>query len=929
MQNDAPAGSPLRDIPPEARAETLVETGRLRLVAEQALASAALQGLRAGGQGGEAHELRRQVEAMRASFFWRLTLPLRLAADLARGLPPSASAEALLLRRAAGLARRQGVRALWAKIRQVLRRRAMLRRAVASRAQAASAPPSSGTPSSAGMPLPCTVLAPSVLIIAELTLQQCAKYRVWQKQELFARLGIPCHVVDWRRTDECLSAAACATQVILYRVPGYPAVLRVIEKLHALRLPVAWEVDDLIFDRGLFLHNRNVDSLEPGMREGILSGVALYRGAMLACGTGIASTPHLAQVMRDAGLAEAFVVENALDEETLSLAAGLRLERAAAPARDTVLVTYGSGTKTHDADFRQAAPALLRALQARPNLRLRIVGELTVPADFTTVAAQTEQLPPVPFARYMALLAESDIGIAPLEPTLFNDAKSNIKFLEAAVLGLPSVCSPRAHFTEAVRHGENGLLADTEDAWFGALCRLADDAGLRSRLGQAALQTALDRYAPDAVAHAQLAPLLASAPDRRVRKPLRVLFANIYYAPRSYGGATFVVEEMARRLHARGDTDVLIFTGSPQDGTDRVTTRTDQDGIAVFAVPTSESDTVAAFDDPACGAAFGRVLDAAQPDVVHLHAIQGLSASLAAACTQRRIPYVITLHDAWWLCARQFMVREDGNYCFQTTIDLHICQNCVPGAYHLEHRARLMHAAMRGAALLLSPSEAHRALHVANAIPPENIVVAPNGVRLPAAGSPAARLPRIPAAELRFTYVGGNVEVKGFGIVKRAFEALDRGDWQLVLVDNTLNLGFSSVDASEWRVRGGLRVVPAYAQDEMDAFFAGIDVLVFPSQWKESFGLTVREALARDVWVIATGGGGPAEAIADGVNGTLIPLDGDPAKLTGAVQALLDRPGLLAGYRNPLAGEIMGYQAQADALHATLVEVARKQAVLF
>ncbi len=916
MQNDAPAGTALQDELANARSEI----DRLKLVAEQALASAALQGLRAGAQCGEVLAWRAQVQAMRASFFWRLTTPLRLAADLARGLPPGSGPEAQVLRHAAALVRREGLRALWTRSRQSLRHRAMLRRAVAGRVAAAAA----AGKIAAVMPLPGTVLAPSVLIVAELSLQQCAKYRVWQKQELFTRLGLPCRVVDWRHTNECLSAASLATQVILYRVPGYPLVMQLIERLHALRLPVAWEVDDLIFDRGLFLLNRNVDSLEPEMREGILSGVELYRSAMLACGAGIASTPHLAQVMREAGLAQTWVIENALDDETLSLAAGLRRRRAAAAPRDIVLVTYGSGTKTHDADFRQAAPALLRALQARPNLRLRIVGELTLPEDFSAVAAQVERLPPVPFARYMALLAEGDIGLAPLEPTLFNDSKSNIKFLESAVLGLPSICSPRAHFTDAVQDGQNSLLADTEAAWFDALCRLADDAALRTRLGEAALQTALSRYAPDAVAHAQLAPLLARAPDQRVRKPLRVMLANIYYTPRSYGGATLVVEEMARRLHARGDTDVRIFTGLPQDEPNRATTRTDQDGITVFAVPTSEGDVVASLDDPSAGVAFGHVLDAVQPDVVHLHAIQGLSASLAAACTLRGIPYVITLHDAWFLCARQFMVRGDGTYCFQTTIDLHICQNCVPGTFHLAERARLMHAALHGAALLLSPSEAHRALHLANGIAPDRILVAPNGVRLP-----AAPLQRTPAARMRFAYVGGNVEVKGFSIVKRAFEALDRDDWELVLVDNTLNLGYSSVDASEWRVQGGLRVVPAYTQDAMDDFFAGIDVLVFPSQWKESFGLTVREALARDVWVISTAGGGPAEAIVDGVNGTLIPLDGRHEKLSAAVEALLDRPGRLAGYRNPRASEIMDYAAQAEALHGILTGVVSRKAVLF
>jgi glycosyltransferase involved in cell wall biosynthesis len=316
------------------------------------------------------------------------------------------------------------------------------------------------------------------------------------------------------------------------------------------------------------------------------------------------------------------------------------------------------------------------------------------------------------------------------------------------------------------------------------------------------------------------------------------------------------------------------------------------------------------------GALFEQVLAAARPDVVHLHAVQWLSASLATACRERGIPYVITLHDCWWVCPRQFMVRDDGKYCFQEKIDLRVCQNCMSGARHLEHRWVLLQSALEGAALLLSPSEAHRRLYIANGVPPGRIEVAPNGVRLP-----AVRTARGKRARLRFAYVGGNVEVKGFSIVRRAFEALTRDDWDLVLVDNTLNLGFSSVDAAGWRVRGRIEVVPAYTQDGMDGFFAGVDVLLFPSQWKESFGLTVREALARDVWVIATEGGGPGEAIEDGVNGTLIPLDGRHEGLASAVDALLAAPGKLDFYRNPLADRIMTYDDQAAALLARLKRV--------
>jgi glycosyltransferase involved in cell wall biosynthesis len=263
------------------------------------------------------------------------------------------------------------------------------------------------------------------------------------------------------------------------------------------------------------------------------------------------------------------------------------------------------------------------------------------------------------------------------------------------------------------------------------------------------------------------------------------------------------------------------------------------------------------------------------------------------------------------------MVQGDGTYCFQTRIDIRVCEACVPGAAHLRARYDLLMEVLRGAAMLLSPSEAHRQLYLAQGLAPERIFVTPNGVRHPAA-PPAAR-PLTPG-RLTFAYVGGNVDVKGFRIVRQVFESLSRPDWRLVMVDNTINLGFSSIDASHWRVRGEIEIVPAYTQATMDAFFAGIDVLVFPSQWKESFGLTVREALLRGVWVIATEGGGPAEAVADGVNGTLIPLDGKPDGLLAAVEALLEDPGRLAHAPSP-AG-IIDFAAQAEQLHKILIRAA-------
>ena len=850
---------------------------------------------------------------MQSSIFRRLTTPLRITTDLLRGRVTANSAMLRLVRRALAYASEHGLRATAHKAAAYLRYRRALARRAANRRSAASLEAIYGRP--VGRPAAET-LATRVVILAELSLPQCAKYRVWQKKEHLERLGITCRVVDWRQADACRSAVQLATVAILYRVPGYPEVLSLIEEIRRLGVRTLWEVDDLIFDDAIYRQNRNLDTLDKAIRNGILDGIPLYRRALLACDGAIASTATLADAMRAAGVSDVMVIENGLDGETLDMIAAIRNRP---PRRDGhILVTYGSGSKAHNADFACAAPALAELLRSRPQVRLRLLGEVEVPPALKAFASQLERRDSVQYPTYLELLGESDIAIAPLEDTVFNDAKSNIKYLEASVLAVPSVCSPRAAFRSTIDDGNDGFLADSAAEWLDRLYRLVDDSALRKHMGQAAHRSVLAQYSPEAIARRQVVQVARSADERR-KPALRVLAANIYFWPQSYGGATVVAEEMARHLHARPDTEVYVFTSSERDGDPRDTlVRYEHGDTAVIAAKLPELDSILEFDNPSIGEVFDEVLEAVQPDVVHLHSIQGLGAALASACAARQIPYVVTLHDAWWLCPRQFMVREDGHYCFQTTIDLKVCRSCVPGNKHLRQRMDILLGALHGADCLLSPSESHRKLYLANGLPPDRVLINQNGIR-----PPQRPRSRRPADIIRFGYVGGEAPIKGFPLIKRAFEGIPQSNYRLSVVDQTLNLGYASMSVANWQVAGQVEVVPAYTQETVDDFFDTIDVLLFPSQWKESFGLTVREALARDVWVIATEGGGPGEAIVDGVNGNLLPLDGRHEALQAAITAILETPDRFAAYCSPLKHQILSFEQQAEELRDILWDVAR------
>ena len=82
-------------------------------------------------------------------------------------------------------------------------------------------------------------------------------------------------------------------------------------------------------------------------------------------------------------------------------------------------------------------------------------------------------------------------------------------------------------------------------------------------------------------------------------------------------------------------------------------------------------------------------------------------------------------------------------------------------------------------------------------------------------------------------------------------------------------------------------ILPAHTQDNIDDFFNSIDILLFPTQWKESFGLTVREAIIRNVWVITTNAGGPVEDVIEGVNGNIIPFDSNYKQLAETIEKVI------------------------------------------
>jgi glycosyltransferase involved in cell wall biosynthesis len=62
-------------------------------------------------------------------------------------------------------------------------------------------------------------------------------------------------------------------------------------------------------------------------------------------------------------------------------------------------------------------------------------------------------------------IAKHDMLLVPLEDSIFNRAKSNVKFIEAAAMGVPVLASAVGEFSQSITHGSNGFLAHDLNDW--------------------------------------------------------------------------------------------------------------------------------------------------------------------------------------------------------------------------------------------------------------------------------------------------------------------------------------------------------------------------------------------------------------------------------------------------------------------------------
>ncbi len=295
--------------------------------------------------------------------------------------------------------------------------------------------------------------------------------------------------------------------VVFWRVRHRPIVERAIAEWRAAGARILFDVDDLMVDPAIARADV-IDAIRSmGLKTADVAGLyEAIRRTMLLSDACLAPTVPLAAALAAAGR-PSMVVENGFDEQAYRASREAVLRRRQEPHDGLVRIGYAAGSRTHQRDFAVAAPAIAAVLREHPQARLVLFREagrggdlvdITEFPELAGLAGRVEWRRAVPLARLPDELARFDVNIAPLEVgNPFCEAKSELKYFEAAVVGVPTVASPTEPFRTAIRHGETGFLAADGAAWREAVGRLVADPVLRDRIGRSALHDVLYRYGPE------------------------------------------------------------------------------------------------------------------------------------------------------------------------------------------------------------------------------------------------------------------------------------------------------------------------------------------------------------------------------------------------------------------------------------------------
>ena len=318
------------------------------------------------------------------------------------------------------------------------------------------------------------------------------RYRVYNLSEYIETLGFRTLVLSYESFPMIIQKKIKANAIVIFRAPFKEKIG--LEKLFSYcksnNINIIYDIDDAVFLPEIVPEIHSVKAMSQDSKNRYLEDVWGYRKLLLMADRVIVPTRYLQKIVEKMGKS-CEVIPNTLNDYQISFS-----KNAVPRVRvGEVVIGYFSGSNTHDRDFEECSDALFHVMTLNDNVRLKIVGYLTMPNHWDIFNERIIKKDFCGVEEMMFELEKCDINIAPLEMrSTFCNAKSELKYFEAAILKKPTIASATSTFEHCINNWVNGVLARDKKDWMDGLQKLIDNPKTREEIGLNARAHAFEKY---------------------------------------------------------------------------------------------------------------------------------------------------------------------------------------------------------------------------------------------------------------------------------------------------------------------------------------------------------------------------------------------------------------------------------------------------
>ena len=387
----------------------------------------------------------------------------------------------------------------------------------------------------------------------------------------------------------------------------------------------------------------------------------------------------------------------------------------------------------------------------------------------------------------------------------------------------------------------------------------------------------------------------------------KIALVNVFFPPQTIGGATRVLSDNIDTIVEKYSDEIeLVGFCTQSDCRDPYKIEVyPYRGFKVYRVNCQFRVNMDWHPkDPEFYRIFSEFLEFEQPDLIHFHCVQRMSASVVEAARDSGIPYVVTVHDAWWISDYQFLVDQNGKVYPNGHTDPYEDREYPEGiepSVSME-RVSYLKSLLNSAVSTLHVSKGFEELYIGNGI--EKTTLTKNGI-----SSTVKWLDKDTSytSKVVVGHIGGMSDHKGYDIFLEALGDTDGNLVEALVVDHSKEPSYEQVEYVN-SVR--ITFIGRQPQHKIIDVYKKMDILFAPSKWPESFGLVTREAAACGCWVVASNLGGIGGDVIEGETGFIV--EPTTEELRKVFNQICDDPGK---YKASIKPDSLYYsESQVDTL---------------